>query len=405
MTDAEVHDLTVGLQRAAHRLAAATTRAVGVWDARRGWSDDGSKSAGARLARECEMSEPSANTVVHRARKLRTMPATTAAFAAGALSPDAVDLLARVNTAKAAALFARDEQVLVEQCRRLRYASAKRSVAYWHHCADDDGTGRDARARHDRRSGSAARTPNDMVHGRAWLDPVGGGIFLNELQRLERQLYRDDLAAAHARLGRPPSRHELDRDAGQRMADAYVEMARRSGSLNRPPSARPLLTVLVGWETLQGRICQLADGTVLHPSQLDDLLADCDIERVVFDGPSRIIDISVRQRFFTGGLRRAIEIRDQHCTHPAGCDTPYEHCDIDHTVPHAAGGRTHQENGRLRCPTHNRDEQLRNASPRGSPPDDPVAAAHREHRNLTRLARQRLRELARSVTTPSGPAP
>jgi hypothetical protein len=68
LSDAEVHDLAVGLQRAADRLAAAVTRAVSTWDARRSWSDDGSKSAGARLARECAMSEPSANRVLHRAR-------------------------------------------------------------------------------------------------------------------------------------------------------------------------------------------------------------------------------------------------------------------------------------------------------------------------------------------------
>src|SRR6476660_8843756 len=72
-----LHELTVGLQRAGHRLEAAVTRAAGVWESRGGWRDDGSKSAAARLARECAMAEPSARRVLHRARRLRTMPLTS----------------------------------------------------------------------------------------------------------------------------------------------------------------------------------------------------------------------------------------------------------------------------------------------------------------------------------------
>jgi hypothetical protein len=381
--DHGLHDLTVRLQRAGHRLEAATTRVAGAWDRRGGWRDDGSKSAAARMARDCAMAETSTRRVLHRARQLRTMPATAQAFADGELSTDAVDLLARANTTRLRSRFQPDEPMLLGHARRLRHQSLSRLVAYWRQCADDAGTGRDADAQHQRRNGSAARTLNGMIHGRAWLDPVDGTIVLNELQRLESQLYRHDLAAARDRLGRDPHRDELHRDAGQRMADAYVEMARRSAALDRPASARPLITVLVGWETLHGRICQTADGTVIHPNQLHRLLADCDIERVVFDGPSRVIDVGVRQRFFTGALRRAIEVRDQHCTHPAGCDTPYEHCDIDHINPAAHGGPTTQTNGRLRCPTHNRNPDRRNATPE---PDD------HEHRDHT-LIHQRLHQL------------
>ena len=78
------------------------------------------------------------------------------------------------------------------------------------------------------------------------------------------------------------------------------------------------------------------------------------LETVLFDGPSTVVSVSKR-RTFTGALRRAIEVRDRHCQHPAGCDVPADRCDVDHIVPAARGGPTSQANGRLQCPTHNRN--------------------------------------------------
>ncbi|MBI2710852.1 MAG: HNH endonuclease, partial [Actinobacteria bacterium] len=98
--------------------------------------------------------------------------------------------------------------------------------------------------------------------------------------------------------------------------------------------------------------CETARGTILTPGQIAGLVFDAEIERVVFATPSRVIDVSHRTRFFRGGLRRAIEVRDRHCTHP-GCNIPAHHCDIDHIVPYDQGGTTTQDNGRLLCPHHN----------------------------------------------------
>jgi 5-methylcytosine-specific restriction endonuclease McrA len=78
------------------------------------------------------------------------------------------------------------------------------------------------------------------------------------------------------------------------------------------------------------------------------------LESVLFDGPTTVISVSKR-RTFTGAVRRAIQVRDRHCQHPSGCDVPAEDCDVDHTVPYTAGGPTSQFNGRLQCPSQNRD--------------------------------------------------
>jgi hypothetical protein len=117
---------------------------------------------------------------------------------------------------------------------------------------------------------------------------------------------------------------------------------------------RPLITVMVGYETLAGRVCELANGTVVAPGMLADLLGRDDtlIERVVFAGPNRITDIS-HARTFHGALRRALDVRDRRCGHPT-CDIPAHRCEGDHVMAWSQGGLTTQENGQLRCAFHNR---------------------------------------------------
>lgn len=43
---------------------------------------------------------------------------------------------------------------------------------------------------------------------------------------------------------------------------------------------RPLITVLADKETVLGRICELADGTVVTPGQIAGMLTRADLERV-----------------------------------------------------------------------------------------------------------------------------
>ena len=135
-------------------------------------------------------------------------------------------------------------------------------------------------------------------------------------------------------------------------------MARRSAAL--PDGARlpvPLFTVLLGHDSLK-RTCELANGTVIAPGALVPWLSEFDLERIVFAGPSRVIDVGRRTRVFRGALRRAIEARDRTCFNET-CDVPAERCQVDHAVPHAAGGETTQDNGRLACKFHNLDRHRR----------------------------------------------
>jgi hypothetical protein len=359
LTDAELHDLVTDIQRQRHRLAAAAAEAISAWDRRLIWADNGARSAAARLANETSTSTSTAGSDVRRARQLRSMPATAAALAAGDLSPDHVDLLAKANQPWRNASFADHEATLVEQCRVLRHADARKMVDYW--CARADADAAEDRAERQRNAAhlSVSPTLDGTVVINGTLDPIGGSIVADELTRLERELYLAD------------KRDGVTRTASQRRAAALVEMARRSATApagGRRP--KPLFTVLVGDDTMS-QLCELANGTVITPGQLLQWAGEADLETVLFDGPSTVISVSHR-RSFTGALRRAVQVRDRHCQHTSGCDVPADQCDVDHIVPHAADGPTSQFNGKLECTPHNRDSDRHDhgGTPRPSRPID-----------------------------------
>ena len=131
-------------------------------------------------------------------------------------------------------------------------------------------------------------------------------------------------------------------------------MARRSGTVakdGRRPE--PLFTVLVDYETFAGLMCQLADGTVVSPGSLLGWLDEAWVERIVFDGPSRVMDVGVTRRLFEGATRRAVQAMFPECFHTY-CDVAAERCQIDHIEPYGAGGLTVSKNGRPGCGFHNR---------------------------------------------------
>ena len=227
------------------------------------------------------------------------------------------------------------------------------------------------------------------------LDAIDGAIVTAELQRLERLQYLADQAAG------------VTRSHGQRLAGALVEMAARSASTpagaQRP---RPLFTALVGDDTVT-RLCELANGVVITPDTLIPHLGVADIETILFDGPLTVIAASPA-RTFTGRLRRAIEARDRHCQHPAGCDVPADDCDVDHIIPFALGGPTSQFNGRLECRPHNRDATKHDhgATPH---PDRPVTVLDEIRARLrwrylhTTQARRRRQRRTRRLTRTTTP--
>ena len=234
------------------------------------------------------------------------------------------------------------------------------------------------------------------------LHPVYGTAVETSLGRIEHELFERDWAQAKAIHGDDTRLEHLARTAGQRRHDALVVMAMRAEAWH-PGSAtrRPLISVLVDWPTMHGRICELEDGTHLSVDQALHVLTVADVERAVFESPDRI-SVSKRARVFRGAERRKVELRDRHCTE-RDCEIGPEQCDVDHTKRYEHGGETVLGNGKLKCAHHNPgrrsettrklpwehhedrwddfdndgpldlDEEFRHWQPQ--PPDDPPAAA------------------------------
>ncbi|MEZ5249381.1 MAG: hypothetical protein R2713_09290 [Ilumatobacteraceae bacterium] len=126
LDDGGLHAAVVGLGRELDRLQIVLARHAREWASRGIHEQDGSKSAAARLARESHCGVDTAREVIGRGRGLDHLGSTVAAVMDGRLSVDHLDLFARVNTPARRALFARDEQMLIDQCAGLFFFQAVR---------------------------------------------------------------------------------------------------------------------------------------------------------------------------------------------------------------------------------------------------------------------------------------
>jgi hypothetical protein len=314
---------------------------------------DGSRSAAAWLALHCRISDAAARRQLRLGKAMRLLPVAAAAFFDGEIGSAQMGALEHLARGRCAVAVEESEEWLVEQARALRVDHFEKVCSYFEQHADPDGSDERAEKRRARRDASLVQSLGGMWLGTMTLDPIEGEVVYNELSRLEQFLFEHDRAEAAERLGRAPLCNELPRSSGQRRADALSEMARRSAAL--PEGAArpaPLFSVFVGYETLSGRICELASGTVVSPGSLLPYLDEAVIERAVFT-PAGRVELGGRRRLFDGATRRAIELRDRGCVHPS-CRIGLERCQVDHVIPYSAGGETLQENGRLACPAHNR---------------------------------------------------
>jgi len=353
------------LHRQLARLEAVVTRAVAAFDAGGEWEHDGARTPAAWIAARCRVPKPAAQSRLRLGRELRQLPHVEAAWLAGTIGAAHAERIGRARTPVTAQVLARDEHLLVDAAARFPFRQFQQVVTYWQQHADPDGTDTDAEQLYQARRLHLSRGLDGVWFLDGCLDPINGTILADALRRIEHHLYQTDWSQARAQTSdtAPIGVTDLARTPAQRRADALVELARRAGAV--PPDSRmpePLFTVLVGYETFAGRICQLADGTVITPAAAARWLPEAWIERIVFDAPDRVINVGVRRRLFTGATRRAIQVRDRECFHPL-CDLPADQCQIDHIQPYGQGGLTIETNGRPGCGHHNRQRHHRTEQP------------------------------------------
>jgi hypothetical protein len=353
LSDDELGDAVVDVRRLEARLAAATARLTAEFDGRRTWAVDGSRACAPWLAHRLQLPVGHMRDEVRLARRLRSMPETSDGLASGDIGVAHAHRLASLNAGRTAHAFPEAEGWLVGKARAERWVDFCRITDYWRQVVDPNGVEQDAATDEELRRVHLSEGWRGTGILDGLLTPLGRATMASALDQIEQELFDADWSEVRAEHGDAACLGNIRRTPAQRRHDALVELATRA--MTAPADGRrprPLVSVLVGYETFAGRVCELADGTVITPGTVASMLDQVDIERAVFDGPSRVLDLG-RARSFVGAARRALELRDRQCTHIT-CDVPARRCQGDHIVAWSEGGITTPDNGQLRCGYHNR---------------------------------------------------
>jgi len=353
------------LHREIAHLQAELVHGIGEFDTTQGYELDDYRSTAAWLRGELRLHPREAAHLLGMARQLRQLPAVDAAFTAGAISQTHVAVIARTARQIGVEHVAASEDALLDLALDSHPGRLRVAAQHLRYCVDPDGAERDAVKAYERRELSVASTIGGMVSIQGLLDPPGGSIVLTALDAVM-----------------PPPREGDPRTAGQRRADALVELCRRaldSGTLPTVNGERPHVLVTVPLDTLTRQLTGKPTnrtGTGHTPGEPSNrtgtgpteparvswtgpisatdarlLACDCAIIPAVLNSAGEVLDIGRKSRIWPTAIARAIGLRDQTCRH-TDCEIPAQHCDIHHRVDWADGGPTSYEGGILACRNH-----------------------------------------------------
>jgi hypothetical protein len=167
-----------------------------------------------------------------------------------------------------------------------------------------------------------------------------------------------DPLAAPGRLSGIATAAGDDRTAGQRRADALVEICRLALASQQLPEHggdRPQVVLTVGLDPLTRAVGAgvLDTGDRLTPETVRRLACDAQVLPAILDGAGQPLDLGRQRRLVGGALRRALVLRDRGCTFP-GCDKPPRWTSAHHVIHWVDGGVTNLANTVLFCGHHHR---------------------------------------------------
>jgi hypothetical protein len=340
-------DRTALLVAARNILDAELARTVRRAECAQAAEHDGLKSMRSWLCGHARLSPAAAGQLVRNGRVLEQLPAVAAACAEGVVTGDQVSVLAPVTRPEnltAAAEQGIDlgevDRLLAQTAATQRHEILGQVVQHYLSRLDPDGAEPDPT---DTRSLSIARHPDGSRTFRGELDAVGG-------EKLETWL--EALLQANRPAGDTRSR-------AQQLADALVQGVDNALAAGQAPilrTVKPHVIVKVGIEDLVDPAAgpgaaTTGFGATISAARARMLACDGNVTRIVFGPDSRPTDLGRDKRCYPPHLRRAIEVRDEHCVF-AGCHAPTYWCDVHHLVHWADDGETSEDNGALLCERH-----------------------------------------------------
>jgi hypothetical protein len=265
------------------------------------------------------------------------LPAVAAAFAAGQITADQVEVLAEMATPqaleKAAAAgvdLAAIEAAFLAVAVDAPHRDLQKAVGAYLAALDPDGPEPDPT---EGRSLSMVQHPDGSFTGGFTLDAVGGEKVATALE---------SIAAAGRCAGDTRTR-------AQRLGDALVQLADlhlAGGKLPVLRTVKPHVGVLIGIEDLvdpaagEGAAGEGAAttsmGSAISAARARMLACDGNVTRIVIGPDSVPMDVGRTHRVAPPHLRRAVELRDATCVF-AGCEAPAWWCEVD--LPRSGGHR------------------------------------------------------------------
>ena len=202
------------------------------------WAQEGALSMVSWLKSNGKLSGGAAMERVSMARQLEKLPETAQAFRRGDLGYQHVAILSRTAEKVGTGAFKQEEASLLQAAQSMdpgRFAGVAKAFEFR---VDQAAALAEANRAYSRRSLYLSEPKDGLVHLEGVLDAEGGAVVKTALDALM-----------------PPAKHDDDRTAGQRRADALVDLARRplTGSkLGSTGGMRPHLVITASVETLAG---------------------------------------------------------------------------------------------------------------------------------------------------------
>jgi len=343
----ELLERTRDLVSAMNHLAAELARTVRVADSTQAFAADGQATAQSWLRGHCRLSKAAASQVVRTGRALEQLPAVAEQHAAGALTADQVDLIAKITQPKYAGLIAAQGgtvagvgEVLGRFAAQRPHEDLTRLVHQVLERLDADGPEPDPT---EQRFLSMVKHADGSVTGRFHLDALAGEKFQAALE-------------AHRQADRPAGD---TRTGAQQQADALAQWADNTLSAGTAPLLRrvkPQVAVKIGSDDLAnaatGRgAADLGFGSIISAATARQVACDAELRRYLLDLDGELLDLGRSQRLVTPALRKAVELRDETCVF-AGCAAPAHWCEVHHVIHWLFGGDTSLNNSALLCERH-----------------------------------------------------
>ncbi len=333
LSDAALASELLALRAQIDRLDGVFARLATAAHARGVGASDGAASTAAWLRWQAGMREGDARAAIEAGEATDLLSDTGAAWRGGEITSGAARSIVGARVDGHDEQLVGCEPVLLDLARRRDQRSLQRACAHFRKLALAEGTEPGAR-----NGLFLAKTYDGITVLNGELEDTGAETVLTAIHA-----YTD------------PASDDDDRTTAQRRAAALVRICEVSlAHLDDDERTPAQVSIVVDWATLTEGRPGRHDGEFtgpIHPRDLERLLCDCSVARIVTGPNSLPLDVGRSRRTIPPALRRAVIARDGGCRFP-GCDRPPGWCQVHHVTRWIDGGRTVIDELVLLCDRH-----------------------------------------------------